>query len=146
MLTVDACYAARAMAEPETFDIKTTTREEMIDVTALVRAAVKRAGVQEGVAVVFCPHTTAAVTVQENSDPTVKSDMVAHMRRLVPKDAPFKHAEDNSDAHIKSSLIGVSSSIPVTGHKLMLGHWQAIFFCEFDGPRDRRLIVKVIGG
>jgi secondary thiamine-phosphate synthase enzyme len=134
------------MSEPQTLDIRTTTREEMVDVTALVRAAIKRAGVERGLAVVYCPHTTAGVTVQENSDPTVKSDMLAHLRKLVPKDAGFAHAEDNSDAHIKCSLVGVSTTLIVEGTKPQLGHWQAIFFCEFDGPRDRRLLVRVIPG
>ncbi len=128
----------------ETIEIKTTTREEMIDVTALVRGAVRRAGIEGGMAVVYCPHTTAGVTVQENSDPTVKSDMLAHLRKLVPKDAGFAHAEDNSDAHIKCSLVGVSTTLIVDGGRPQLGHWQAIFFCEFDGPRDRRLLVRVI--
>ena len=134
------------MSEPQTLEIRTTTREEMVDVTALVRSAIKRAGVERGLAVVYCPHTTAGVTVQENSDPTVKSDMLAHLRKLVPKNAGFAHAEDNSDAHIKCSMVGVSTTLIVEGTKPQLGHWQAIFFCEFDGPRDRRLLVRVIPG
>jgi secondary thiamine-phosphate synthase enzyme len=134
------------MSDIHNIEIRTTTREEMVDVTALVRGAVKRAGVATGIAVVYCPHTTAAVTIQENSDPTVKSDMLGHLRKLVPKDAGFAHAEDNSDAHIKSSMIGVSSTLLVENGKPLLGHWQAIFFCEFDGPRDRRLLVRVIPG
>ena len=134
------------MNEPQTLEIRTTTREEMVDVTALVRTAIKRAGIERGLAVVYCPHTTAGVTVQENSDPTVKSDMLAHLRKLVPKNAGFAHAEDNSDAHIKCSMVGVSTTLIVDGTKPQLGHWQAIFFCEFDGPRDRRLLVRVIPG
>ena len=134
------------MSEPQTLEIRTTTREEMVDVTALVRSAIKRAGIERGLAVVYCPHTTAGVTVQENSDPTVKSDMLAHLRKLVPKNAGFAHAEDNSDAHIKCSMVGVSTTLIVEGTKPQLGHWQAIFFCEFDGPRDRRLLVRVIPG
>jgi|SRR5689334_15248393 secondary thiamine-phosphate synthase enzyme len=134
------------MSEPQIIEIRTTTREEMVDVTALVRGAIKRAGIERGLAVVYCPHTTAGVTVQENSDPTVKSDMLNHLRKLVPKDAGFAHAEDNSDAHIKCSLVGVSTTLIVDGSKPQLGHWQAVFFCEFDGPRDRRLMVRVIPG
>jgi secondary thiamine-phosphate synthase enzyme len=135
------------MHEAESIDVRTTTREEMVDVTALVRAAVKRSGVERGVVTVFVPHTTAGITIQENTDPTVKSDMLGLLRRLVPKgDANFQHGEDNSDAHIKSSMVGVSTTIPVEGGRLLLGLWQAIFFCEFDGPRDRRVIVKVIAG
>jgi secondary thiamine-phosphate synthase enzyme len=134
------------MTESQTIDIKTTTREEMIDVTALVRGAVRKAGVERGIVLVFCPHTTAGLTVQENSDPTVRQDMLAHMRKLVPKDAGFQHAEDNSDAHIKSSLTGVSVHLVVEGGRPVLGHWQALYFCEYDGPRDRRLVVKVVAG
>jgi secondary thiamine-phosphate synthase enzyme len=134
------------MSETQTLEIRTTTREELVDVTALVRAALKRAGVDRGLAVVYCPHTTAGVTVQENSDPTVKSDLLNHLRKLVPKDAGFAHAEDNSDAHIKSSMIGVSTTLIVEAGKPQLGHWQAVYFCEFDGPRDRRLLVRVIPG
>ena len=134
------------MSDIQNLEIRTTTREEMVDVTALVRGALKRAGVERGLAVVYCPHTTAGVTVQENSDPTVKADMINHLRKLVPKDAGFVHAEDNSDAHIKCSLVGVSTTLIVENGKPLLGHWQAIFFCEFDGPRDRRLLVRVIPG
>jgi secondary thiamine-phosphate synthase enzyme len=134
------------MSDTQTIDIRTTTREEMVDVTALVRSALKRSGVDRGLAVVYSPHTTAGVTVQENADPTVKSDMLGHLRKLVPKDAGFAHAEQNSDAHIKCSLVGVSTTLIVEGGKPQLGHWQAVYFCEFDGPRDRRLLVRVIPG
>lgn len=135
-------------SQTQSFDVRTTTREELVDVTALVRQAVKRAGVSGGLACVYCPHTTAGVTIQENSDPDVKSDMLGLLRRLVPKDGygQFKHSEENSDAHIKASLIGSSVTVIVDGGKLLLGHWQAIFLCEFDGPRDRRLQVKVVAG
>src|SRR5688572_15581241 len=94
-------------------DIKTTTRMETIDITALVRAAVKKAGVQDGLCCVFCPHTTAGLTIQENADPTVKSDMLQHLTRVVPKDAPFAHSEGNSDSHIKASLVGASTTLLV---------------------------------
>lgn len=134
------------MTEVQTIDIKTTTRSEMIDITALVRSAVKRSGVTHGIAVVHCPHTTAGVTIQENADPDVKADMIAHLGRMVPRDAGFKHGEGNSDAHIKSSLVGANLSLIVEGARLLLGHWQAIYFCEFDGPRERRVHVKVISG
>lgn len=135
------------MTTPQTIEIKTTTREEMVDVTALVRQAAKRTGVDQGLVVVYCPHTTAGVTLQENTDPTVKSDMLATLRRLIPKDSTdFRHGEGNSDSHIKSSLVGATTTIPLEGGRLALGHWQAIFFCEFDGPRDRRLVVKVVAG
>lgn len=132
--------------EVQTVDVKTTTREEMVDITALVRAAVKRSGVVSGLACVYCPHTTAAVTIQENTDPTVKSDMVGHLARVVPRSGPFHHAEGNSDAHIKSSLVGAQLTVIVDAGKLLLGHWQAIFFCEFDGPRARHFLLKVVPG
>ncbi|MBI4512427.1 MAG: YjbQ family protein [Deltaproteobacteria bacterium] len=134
------------MSEVQTIDIRTTTRLEMVDITALVRAAVKRTGATHGLATVFCPHTTAGLTIQENADPDVKSDLLAHLARLVPKEAGFRHGEGNSDAHIKSSIIGASTTLLVDSGKLLLGHWQAIFFCEFDGPRDRRVFVKVVKG
>lgn len=134
------------MTKTETLEVRSTTREEMIDITALVRQAVKRAGVDSGIVIVYCPHTTAAVTIQENADRAVKSDMLAHLRAVVPKDAGFKHDEGNSDAHIKSSLVGPQLTVIAEGGRLLLGSWQAIFFCEFDGPRDRRVHVKAIQG
>ena len=134
------------MTTHETIDVKTTTRIETIDITSLVRGVVRKVGVQSGLCCVFCPHTTAGVTIQENADPTVKSDMMNHLSKLVPKDAGFAHGEENSDSHIKSSLIGASTTILVDNGKLLLGHWQAIFFCEFDGPRDRRVHVKIVAG
>src|SRR2546427_7646367 len=114
----------------------------MIDITSLVRQAVKKTGVQNGVAWVFVPHTTAGVTIQENADPTVKSDLLALFARLIPKDGGFQHAEGNADAHIKSSLVGASQAVFIESGKLLLGTWQGIYFCEFDGPRERRGQVK----
>jgi secondary thiamine-phosphate synthase enzyme len=130
----------------ETIDVRTTTRSEMIDITALVRAAVKRSGVASGLACVFCPHTTAAVAIQENSDPQVKSDMVRHLGLVVPREAGSERPDQNSDAHIKGSLIGQSLTLIVEGGRPQLGTWQAVFFCEFDGPRDRRVLVRVVAG
>ena len=129
----------------EILDVRTTTRIETIDITALVRAAVKKAGVQEGLCCVFCPHTTAGLTIQENADPTVKADMMQHLSKLIPKEG-FTHDEGNSDSHIKSSVVGASTTVLVENGRLLLGHWQAIFFCEFDGPRDRRVHIKVVPG
>jgi secondary thiamine-phosphate synthase enzyme len=126
----------------ETFDVRTTTRIETIDITSLVRAAIRRSGVDNGLACVFCPHTTAAITIQENSDPRVKTDLLAQLARLVPHDGE----SNNSDAHIKSSMVGVSLTLIVEHGKPVLGTWQALYFCEFDGPRSRRVMVKVIGG
>ena len=134
------------MSASETIDVRTTRREEMIDVTSLVRGAVRKSGVQSGIAVVFCPHTTAGIAIQENSDPTVRSDMVRHLAKLVPQHEGFEHSEDNQDAHIKSSLVGQSISLIVDQGKVVLGNWQALFFCEFDGPRSRKIHVRVIAG
>lgn len=130
----------------EAIDLKTTTRDETIDITSLVRQVVKKVGVDAGICYVYCPHTTAGLTLQENSDPDVKKDLLAQLARMVPRDAGFVHSEDNSDAHIKGSLVGSSLSIPIEKGKLLLGTWQAVFFCEFDGPRTRKVLVKVIAG
>lgn len=130
----------------ETIDVKTTTRSEMIDITALVRAAIRRSGVSEGLVCVFCPHTTAGVAIQENSDPQVKRDMVRHLGLLVPREAGSDRPDQNSDAHIKGSVIGQSITLIVEGGRPQLGNWQAVFFCEFDGPRDRRVLLRVLGG
>jgi secondary thiamine-phosphate synthase enzyme len=130
----------------EEIAVRSSRREEMIDVTTQVRAAVRRTGVDAGLAIIYCPHTTAAVTVQENADPDVRTDLLGHLVRLIPQDAGFRHSEGNADGHIKSSLVGSSQMVPIDGGKLCLGTWQAVFFCEFDGPRDRRLQVKVVAG
>jgi secondary thiamine-phosphate synthase enzyme len=134
------------MAEIQQIELRTTKREEMIDITSLVRSTVKRAGVTSGVAWIFAPHTTAGVTLQENTDPTVKSDLLGQLARLIPRDGPFQHSEQNSDSHIKSSLVGASQAVFIAGGKLVLGTWQAIWFCEFDGPRSRHVLVKIIEG
>jgi len=125
--------------------VKTSTREHMVDVTKQIQAEVKNSGVATGICTVFCPHTTAGVTLQENSDPDVKADMIQSLSRIVPREG-HRHAEGNSDAHIKSSLIGHSVTMFVENRKLVLGSWQAVFFCEFDGPRERNLLVRVIAG
>jgi len=98
----------------------------------------------DGVLVIFVPHTTAAVTINENADPDVKNDILSYLSRLIPADAGFRHMEGNSDAHIKSSLVSPSLSILVSGGKVVLGTWQSVFFCEFDGPRTRKLYLKYI--
>jgi secondary thiamine-phosphate synthase enzyme len=134
------------MTEVHTIEVRSATREEMIDVTGPVRAAIRKSGAASGLAVVFCPHTTAGVTIQENADPDVKSDMLKHLARMIPKEAGFKHGEGNADAHIKSSVVGASVTVIVAEGKPVLGTWQAIFFCEFDGPRERKLHVRVVRG
>jgi len=129
----------------ETIAVRSTTREEMIDITRLVRDAIRKIGVQDGIACAFVPHTTCALTLQENTDPNVKADLMAHLRKLVPRDAGFTNEEENTDAHIKSAMVGASVTFPVQGGKPLLGHWQAVFLCEFDGPRDRKVSVRTLG-
>ncbi|HPD61632.1 MAG TPA: secondary thiamine-phosphate synthase enzyme YjbQ [Thermodesulfobacteriota bacterium] len=119
---------------------------ELIDITSQVRNIVKRSGVKEGVCYVYVPHTTAAVTINENADPSVINDIQSYLNKLVPFEGPYSHAEGNSDAHIKTSLVGCSQAIVVTSGNLLLGTWQGIFFCEFDGPRNRKVHIKVTAG
>jgi secondary thiamine-phosphate synthase enzyme len=124
----------------EILDVRTTTRIETIDITSLVRAAVRKSGVDNGIACVFCPHTTAGLTIQENSDPKVRGDVIEQLAVLAPHSGG-----DNNDAHIKSSLVGATLSLIVEGGKPVLGTWQAVYFCEFDGPRSRRVMIRVVG-
>ena len=114
-----------------------------MDITERVAEAVARSGVGEGVCHVFVPHTTAGVTINEGADPAVASDVESHLAELVPKEAAFEHEEGNSDSHIKTVLVGPSCTAPVRGGKLALGTWQAIFLCEWDGPRSRRVEVAI---
>ena len=132
------------MGNANILDVKTTTRDEMIDITSLLRTAIRDSGVDDGVVCVFCPHTTAAITLQENSDPVVKSDMLNHLAKLVPRDAGFEHAQDNQDAHIKASLVGASITLIIEKGRPVLGPWQALFFCEFDGPRNRHVMIRTM--
>ena len=126
-----------------TFEVKTSRRSQLIDITERVAEAVERSGVKEGLCHVFVPHTTAGVTVNEGADPDVASDIASHMAELVPKEAAFEHEEGNSDSHIKTVLVGPSCAVPVREGKLGLGTWQAVFLCEWDGPRTRRVEVGV---
>ena len=123
--------------------ISSTRRCEMIDITPQVAEAVREAGVDEGLCTVYCPHTTGAVTVNEGADPDVAADILARLERLAPPDAGYRHAEGNSDAHVKAALIGPSVSIPIENGRPALGTWQRIFFCEFDGPRQRTALIKI---
>jgi secondary thiamine-phosphate synthase enzyme len=128
------------------FEVRTSRRTEFIEITAEVRRAVKSAGLKSGVCVVYCPHTTAAITIQENADPDVVRDMLLWLNDHIPKDVPgFRHAEGNSDSHIKSSLVGSSATVLVESGDLVLGTWQGVYFCEFDGPRNRTVMVQTIG-
>jgi secondary thiamine-phosphate synthase enzyme len=117
----------------------------MIDVTDQIAAAIDKAGLREGMVIVYVPHTTAAVTINENADPDVKSDMLQKLATLVPKhEAYYQHGEGNSDSHVKTSLVGNSATILVEEGRLVLGRWQGIYFCEFDGPRSRNLLIKMV--
>ena len=126
--------------------VKTTARTQMIDITAEVRAAVRESGIENGLVHVFSMHTTAAVTINENADPAVTADMLAFINKVVPWEDHFKHMEGNSAAHIKVSLFGPSEIIPLEKGSLVLGTWQGIYFCEFDGPRTRRVHITVMPG
>lgn len=127
------------------FDVRTKTRDDWIDVTAQVRGAVKDSGVIEGICVVFVPHTTAAVTVNENADPDVPRDVKLQLSDISPIRSEFRHAEGNSDAHVKTSLIGPSIVLIVSEGGPVLGTWQSVWFTEFDGPRTRTFYVRTMG-
>ncbi len=130
----------------ETFTVKTSQRTEMLDITHQIQKAVADSKVRNGICCVFVPHTTAAVTINENADPNVPGDILMKLGKVIPPDDSYRHTEGNSDAHIKTSLVGSSETIAVEDGRLVLGTWQSIFFCEFDGPRSRRFRVKVIKG
>jgi secondary thiamine-phosphate synthase enzyme len=127
----------------QTFQVKTSAQTEFVDITRSVQEAVKKAGVEDGICIVFIPHTTAAVTINENADPSVVHDIVMELNRMVPSKDTYRHLEGNAPAHIKASLVGCSEIVFVESGKLVLGTWQGIFFCEFDGPRNRKVQVKV---
>ncbi len=135
-----------ALMSITTFDVPTCKRSEMIDITDRVRAAVRESGIQAGTVTVFVPHTTAAVTINENADPDVVHDVLEALDRSIPWQQDFyRHDEGNSAAHVKSSLVGCSTTIPISNGQLVLGTWQAIYFCEFDGPRTRQAHAVVSG-
>jgi secondary thiamine-phosphate synthase enzyme len=125
------------------FDVTTHRRAQLVDITDRVAEAVARSQVTDGACMVFVPHTTAGVTINEGADPDVAVDIESHLAELVPKEAAFEHAEGNSDSHIKTVLVGPSCMAPVRGGMLALGQWQAIFLCEWDGPRTRHVEVGV---
>jgi secondary thiamine-phosphate synthase enzyme len=122
-----------------------TGRNDWTDVTARVRDAVRESGVSEGSCLVYCPHTTAGITINENADPDVVRDLIFALEKTYPDRAEFRHTEGNSAAHLKAGVIGGGVTIPVSNGRLMLGTWQGVYFCEFDGPRSRRFTVQVIG-
>lgn len=129
-----------------TIDVPTHSRVELQDITERVREVVEESGVRSGICMVCTPHTTAAITVNENADPSVKTDMVMEINKIVPFSDNYRHTEGNSAAHLKSSLFGASESFIIENGSLLLGTWQGIMFCEFDGPRRRRVQVKIVEG
>jgi secondary thiamine-phosphate synthase enzyme len=128
----------------QTVQVKSSRRTDFIDITHSVREVTRKSGVSEGICLIFVPHTTAAVTINENADPSVTRDILIMLNKLIPSEDDYRHLEGNSPAHIKSSLLGCSETVLVESGKLVLGTWQGIFFCEFDGPRSRKVYVKVV--
>ncbi len=128
----------------KTLTVETQVRRQMIDVTARVQEIVTESSRPSGLVVCFVPHTTAAITINENADPDVARDILYKLGKEIPQDDGYHHLEGNSDAHIQASLLGASQQILFENRRLVLGRWQAIYFCEFDGPRQRRLIVEVM--
>jgi len=125
--------------------IKTGKRNEFVDITQEVSELISAQGVKEGFVILYVPHTTAGITINEHADPSVKRDILNKLEELVPPHEGYTHMEGNADSHIKATLVGNTLTIPISGGRLVLGTWQGIFFCEFDGPRTRKLIVKVVG-
>jgi len=140
----------RAGGEPtilkmKEFTVRTKSRNETVNIDREVMAAIKESGVKNGTCTVFIPHTTAAVTINENADPAVQRDILTKLSSLIPQSEGYAHMEGNSDAHIKASLVGSSETLIISGGRPMLGTWQSVFFCEFDGPRTRRAWIEVKG-
>lgn len=125
------------------FQVRTASRTQLIDITSKVQDAVAASGVREGLCHIFIPHTTAAVTINENADPSVSSDILMELDKIVPFEDDYRHTEGNSAAHIKASLLGPAETVPVEDGRLQLGTWQGIFLCEFDGPRTRKVLIRV---
>ncbi len=123
--------------------VPTGLRAQMLDVTAQVNGELARSGVKSGMCYVYVPHTTAGITINENADPDVVTDILGGLERLVPLQGNYRHAEGNSDAHIKASLMGFTTAVPVIDGRLALGTWQGIYFCEFDGPRRRKMLIGI---
>ena len=126
------------------FNVRSVSRCEMIDVTSRIQDIIIESGVKDGICVAFVPHTTAGITINENADPDVKLDMLNGMSKIIPQSFGFVHMEGNSDSHIKSSFVGASEHLIIENGRLLLGTWQGIYFCEFDGPRSRKVYVKII--
>ena len=124
--------------------LQTHSRVEMIDITAAVQKAAGEEKIEKGICLIYTPHTTTAITINENADPDVPRDIISALEKAVPHNVHYRHSEGNSPAHVKSSLVGVSEIVLIENGRLVLGTWQSIFFCEFDGPRSRRVIIKIV--
>jgi secondary thiamine-phosphate synthase enzyme len=129
-----------------TIEVVSRRQVEMLDLTAEIAGRIRASGIQSGLAILFVPHTTAGVTINENADPDVQRDMLMELNKIVPFEDGYRHGEGNSAAHLKSSLIGASQTLLVADGAPVLGTWQGIYFCEFDGPRQRRLLLKMVEG
>ncbi len=127
-----------------TFEVRTQAKEELVDITARVKEALLSSGIKGGTCTVYVPHTTAGVTINENADPAVSQDILMTLRKIVPDSLAYSHAEGNSPAHVKACLIGSAVSVIIDEGRPLLGTWQGIFFCEFDGPRSRKVYVKAV--
>jgi|TARA_Y100000310_G_scaffold344384_1_gene456879 secondary thiamine-phosphate synthase enzyme len=126
--------------------ISTSKKQELVDITSKINDIVKKSNIKEGLCIVYCPHTTAGITINENADPDVQQDILKKLASLIPQNENYQHSEGNSDAHIKSSLLGNEKTIIINNNELMLGTWQGIYFFEGDGPRERKVIIKIIEG
>ena len=126
--------------------VKTQAKTELIDITSKISQLVQQSDIEKGICMLYVPHTTAAVTINESADPSVKSDILMILNQIVPWEAKYRHMEGNSPAHVKSSMVGASELVAIENRSLVLGTWQGIFFCEFDGPRTRKVHVRIIEG
>ncbi len=139
-----ALSGARPVARVHSLQVETRERVEFKDITGLLQDLVTESGVQSGTCFVFVPHTTAAILINENDDPALQKDLDAFLKQLAPSDRPYHHSDGNCDAHLKAAVIGNSKALLVENGRLLLGRWQGVFFCEFDGPRRRSLRVKLV--
>ncbi len=130
----------------KTITVKTSSREEFVDITYEVESAIKESGIKNGVCYLYVPHTTAGITINEGADPSVKKDIINALKKIAPYGAGYSHMEGNADSHIKATLVGSSAIVLIENSKPALGTWQSIFFCEFDGPRTRKVYLKIIKG
>ncbi len=128
----------------KTLSVKTSSREEFIDITEEVEKAVRESGIKNGVCYLYVPHTTAGITINEGADPSVKKDIINTLKKIAPYNVGYLHMEGNADSHIKTTLVGSSVNIFIENGNLILGQWQSIFFCEFDGPRTRKIYLKIL--